>query len=739
LIYAKSLSIFCICNHGNLKVVYLLSKYGFLRKDYDQYRKQINSSHLTFWWVIVIIVPAYAVKAQAFSKFPFPIRINDNWPLILRSNQRIGCPMLTKRKIAMVLIVFAVPVLFLGGAELILRIAGLHQSYPLLLAEQQGSEKVYRLNKDVAQRWFNPAAVSVPELNNTLTYAVKKPANVRRIVCLGGSTTAGFPYDNLPPFPTMLKLKLQYYYPTMTIETINLGISAINSFSVLDIVDELDALQPDAIVIYMGHNEFYGAFGLASSQNAAAATLIRLRLWLNQFAIVQIFDKALQSDQTDVSRHNESLMAAMIENTFVAKDGEIYEQTAQRFSENLETLFRHFKAQKVPVFMGNLVSNLQDQPPFQSRWKEENFDKSLITIDDLTTEGETERAIETARNILALDDTHAMLHYRYARALQAAGIDSLALDHFLFAKEFDGLRFRAPARWNDIIASATQEHGVTLVGLATTFAQKSRTGIWGKELFLEHLHPNWDGYNLMAATFARAILAAETMGATDQPIADEWLDSNPWYNITDAEIGHLKAGILSQGWPFNDNTFVRADYQPLAPPQIADMVWYYHNNRGAWNKLHHQAAFHFIQTGNDSAALAEYRAVLAYLPQSHFDRDKIGLIHIRRKDWQTALEHYRAALVKYPGHDLYHARVGQIHALNNRFDKAERFLGKSLEIGDRLPMEEIGNFYFLLAYAQANMGKIAAARTAVHKALRYEPTHTSARQLEQQLRDYKGQ
>jgi len=46
---------------------------------------------------------------------------------------------------------------------------------------------------------------------------------------------------------------------------VNVGISAISSYMVLNFVNELVQYQPDLFVLYMGHNEFYGAFGIGST------------------------------------------------------------------------------------------------------------------------------------------------------------------------------------------------------------------------------------------------------------------------------------------------------------------------------------------------------------------------------------------------------------------------------------------------------------------------------------------
>ncbi|MCI0618577.1 hypothetical protein L0244_36835, partial [bacterium] len=60
-----------------------------------------------------------------------------------------------------------------------------------------------------------------------------------RIFCLGGSTTAEFPFDCQVPFPTQLRYLLSQTHPQYQIEVINVGISAVNSFTVVDLLPDI--------------------------------------------------------------------------------------------------------------------------------------------------------------------------------------------------------------------------------------------------------------------------------------------------------------------------------------------------------------------------------------------------------------------------------------------------------------------------------------------------------------------
>ena len=75
--------------------------------------------------------------------------------------------------------------------------------------------------------------------------------------------------------------------PDKTVEVINLGISAVNSYTLFDQVDEIIEQKPDAILIYAGHNEFYGALGVGSNENLGGfPAFVRFYLKLQRFATI---------------------------------------------------------------------------------------------------------------------------------------------------------------------------------------------------------------------------------------------------------------------------------------------------------------------------------------------------------------------------------------------------------------------------------------------------------------------
>ena len=52
----------------------------------------------------------------------------------------------------------------------------------------------------------------------------------------------------------MLEGRIRASQPTRYVEVINTAMSAVNSYTLLDFADEIIAQNPDAVLIYAGHN-----------------------------------------------------------------------------------------------------------------------------------------------------------------------------------------------------------------------------------------------------------------------------------------------------------------------------------------------------------------------------------------------------------------------------------------------------------------------------------------------------
>ena len=118
----------------------------------------------------------------------------------------------------------------------------LQQLEPLFQLEASTNEwKIpeHRMN------FFRPAA-----------FSAKKKDTTKRIFVLGGSTVQGRPFSTETAFPIWLEMRLRAAFPNTKFEVVNVGGISYASYRVSKLVTEVLKHEPDAIVLYTGHNEF---------------------------------------------------------------------------------------------------------------------------------------------------------------------------------------------------------------------------------------------------------------------------------------------------------------------------------------------------------------------------------------------------------------------------------------------------------------------------------------------------
>lgn len=494
------------------------------------------------------------------------------------------------------LIAVLLPVLFFVLLEAGLRVFGYGTALPLFVPCQPdpAGHECLAINQDIARRYF-PGDGFVP-LPTGDRFLKQKPANGYRVFVLGGSTTAGWPYPENVTFSRRLQQQLSDVFPERMIEVVSTGIAAVNSFTLLDLLDEILAQAPDAILIYAGHNEFYGAFGSASTISlermrwlvSLYLKLQHLRLFVLLHDVIDTGKQWLQPESGggDSKHGTQTLMGQVIAERWIYAESELYKRTEAQFRNNMRTLLSRIQAAGVPILISELVSNLRDQPPFFA-------------------DGEQ-------------SDSAASQAFRAARERETAGDLDTARAGYYRAKDLDLLRFRAPEAFNAIIHELATEMNVPVVPVKAWFEQASPGGLIGHNLMLEHLHPNAEGHLLMS----RAVL--ETMRAngfvTDNWSARELRDidyyrSNPGFTELDIQIGLLRVMYLMDHWPYTPEgkpTRHAIDYRPANMMQaLAKQVASF---RMAYQEGHLLLAAARLREGATDAALREYRALINSSP-----------------------------------------------------------------------------------------------------------------------------
>jgi len=422
-----------------------------------------------------------------------------------------------------------IPLLFFVVLEIGLQLIGFGNSIPLFI--ENPAHPSYQLPRpDVMTRYF-PENAPKPSVTMEANFILKeKPKNGYRIVVQGGSTAAGFPYGLGASIAGTLDQRLKPSMPGRYVEVLNTAMSAVNSYTLLDFVDEVIEQKPDAVLIYAGHNEFLGILGVGSNYTAMGSRLTtRWFLSLKDFRIFQLiqriyFGLAASEETSDgltksnermllerhkIGQQSRTFMAKVAKNKAIAKNSSVYEAGLAQFENNMSKLLDKYKKANIQVYLSTIASNNSDQAPFSSLPIESNIVNSTTaffsTIGKLSQRQQIQSLVSASTTFF--ESESADLHFKFAKlALQLKQVN-IAKKHFALALEHDQLRFRAPAAMNDIIRKIATQYNAVLVDAENELAIRSPNGIIGTTMMLEHLHPNLQGYFVISNAFYEAIAA----------------------------------------------------------------------------------------------------------------------------------------------------------------------------------------------------------------------------------------
>jgi hypothetical protein len=134
-------------------------------------------------------------------------------------------------------ITISLPFILLIFLELSLRFFNYGGNLDLFIDAPVGYNNFLQCNPDIAHRYFNSGSI-IPNPIQYLFQKQKSP-NVYRIFVLGESSVVGFPYSNNASFPNILERALSRTFPEKRIEVICVAMSAINSYTLADQIDDV--------------------------------------------------------------------------------------------------------------------------------------------------------------------------------------------------------------------------------------------------------------------------------------------------------------------------------------------------------------------------------------------------------------------------------------------------------------------------------------------------------------------
>ena len=656
-------------------------------------------------------------------------------------NDKTETPRLTPRKKAVFfLITVSIPVVFLVVLEVALRIFGYGVSMSLFKKHVVWGKTYYQMNPDVKYRYFGTSRFQ-PATTPTF-FQVPKPKGVYRIFCLGESTTAGYPFYFNGAFPAYLQTRLDLLFPNRKIEVINLGMVATNSYTALDITRELARYQPNLIIYYGGHNEFYGALGVASNLSVGSyraitelyLKLVRLRTFQLVRNVIQGIVGLFVHQNNNYARGTE--MQQVAHGRLVPYESSMYKATYRIFKDNLEAMKRYCRSEGIPIIMGTQVSDLRDQPPFVSG-NTPGMSEPAVTVFQalfkdgiaLQSEGEWDSAATDYRKAIALNPLYADAHYRLAQCLDTTGSRLKALQQYTIARNYDELRFRTDSNFNGLIRSMNNNKYCFVADVVKAFKAASPDSLIGHNLIFEHLHPNSRGAFLIAKCYADVMSRAGLLASQKAwEAADTVSEAEIWHDrlVTTIDEDMAKASVdwLTSGWPFKDK---EPSLRPV--PRTDTLEWISEQavaGKVSWIGAHAEAINYFERRGNWNEVADIYRSLLSLSPldlQLHSD---LAQAYMKDNNYPLAAKTMLSSAEIFPDYQTYKT-LGDIMMRLSRPDSAVEFYLKMKDFAST--QEEKMRSGLVLGYAFARAGQYQDAETELTELLQDNPNFAMARKL----------
>ncbi len=599
------------------------------------------------------------------------------------------------------LVLILLPIIIILLLEFTLKLFNYGRTYDQWIPAEEGR---LTLNPEIAFRYFYNTD-RVPSANHNYFDEVKKE-NSYRVFVMGGSSAAGFPYSPNGAFSRYLRIRLELLNPEKKIEVVNIAMSAINSYAIRDMLPGVLEKQPDLIIIYAGHNEYYGALGVGSVETLGETRfIVNTVIWLNRFKTFELLRDVVKSVSGWFStpvKSDGTLMARMSQRQLIPFNSEKYFAGINQYEGNLRDILEMAKEENVSVILGKLISNLKDQEPFES-----SFDKELPNADEVFSDAQSE-----------------------LNSGNAEKADSL----FRFAKDLDALRWRAPEKINQIIETLGKEFNCPVVELDSALNSESSEGVVGDDLITDHLHPNLRGFQIIGREICNTgitsgIFPQDYIKTYSLQAQDSITLSRYEFTRLDSTIALYQIIILKSDWPYTKEKLSDEEKLKLLNIQTYQDSLAFMAGKGdlSWEAAHLKLAERKLADGDIESFKKEIRAATDEYPFDPYPLEFAAQLLVNLKKFDEAYAYLTKLNELKPG--AFSTKwLGIIDLLDNKVDPAISYLLKSTNYNS-----SDAQVYYNLAGAYSIKKDYQTALQMINRCLQIEPEYAIAKNLQQQL------
>lgn len=343
--------------------------------------------------------------------------------------------------------------------------------------------KDYLGNKDLRTK-LEKIYIPPPEPSNE---------NVLRLYFYGASTTAGFPVPKVS-YVNQLSYQLHHLFEGKNVDVKNLGWSGFTSTMDRYSIASTFWHNPDAMIVYVSHNEF-----VYSDIDVLSLHLIISKL-KDSFLFRLLLATSRGTNKPDSIEDNEEpikrrrIPYRLIKPYYWAKIAIL--------KKNYRAIAQIAKSNNIPLIFITATSNIgQWSPPekpvtYFVPSKKNQAD--LKKVRSLLRENHLDEAEKITKYYLEKNSKDASFLFIQGQIEEMHRNWDQARNNFEEAKEQDLLQWRANKEINDFVRSLDDGETIRVLDAEEIFKKHSPNEITGNSLFLDNVHPNIEGHYLLA-------------------------------------------------------------------------------------------------------------------------------------------------------------------------------------------------------------------------------------------------
>lgn len=343
-----------------------------------------------------------------------------------------------------------------------------------------------------------------------------------RILVIGESSGRGEPYHPWISVGQIAGWKLESVFPG---RTINVDIWATGGAILRKMHNRLAGLtyRPDALMVYVGHNEFQGRYtwqrepgGYYDDDMPSLFTPTTLRSVLRFSPTCRLAVETWERRRIDL-RPPHYPTRELIDQPVTTP--EEYAEILSDFRRRLEAIAEYCEQiHSLGIFVipaandGDFDPDRSYLSPGTPRAERVAFAEEVLRTRDLE-KTDPDEAIRQYRQLVERHPEFAETQYRLGTLLRNAGRWDEAREHFVHAREDDGMPLRCPEAFRQVYREVAAAHpSLILVDGPKVLEAASDHGVLDDRLFHDAQHPNLRGYVALSQDLLNQLQARRAFG-----------------------------------------------------------------------------------------------------------------------------------------------------------------------------------------------------------------------------------